>query len=62
MNCIVFDKTGTLTKGVPMVTRMAVFVEERICALPKLMVSLATAEANSEHPLASGTDLYSYSW
>ncbi|KAI4498530.1 hypothetical protein M0802_006465 [Mischocyttarus mexicanus] len=53
VKCIVFDKTGTLTHGVPMVTKIALFVEEKICSITKLLVTIGTAEINSEHPIAS---------
>ncbi|XKL66581.1 hypothetical protein PGB90_010001 [Kerria lacca] len=53
INCVVFDKTGTLTKGKPMVIKINMFYDESVCSLSKLLVSIATAELNSEHPLAS---------
>ncbi|XP_015171318.1 PREDICTED: copper-transporting ATPase 1 isoform X1 [Polistes dominula] len=53
VKCIVFDKTGTLTHGVPMVTKIALFVDEKICSIIKLLVTIGTAEINSEHPIAS---------
>lgn len=53
MNCIVFDKTGTLTKGVPMVSRIGLLYSEN-GSMAKLLTAIATAEINSEHPLASG--------
>jgi len=54
VKCVLFDKTGTLTHGTPTVTKIALFVEERICSLGKMLLVVGTAEINSEHPIASG--------
>lgn len=54
VKCVVFDKTGTLTHGVPVVTKIGLFVGEKFCSLTKLLLVVGTAEINSEHPIASG--------
>jgi Cu2+-exporting ATPase len=52
---IIFDKTGTLTEGKPSVTDIIVFDAGRAMGLDEraLLQVAATAEADSEHPLAS---------
>src|SRR5699024_2977104 len=44
VDTIVFDKTGTITKGEPVVTQFE--------GTNETLQLLASAEANSEHPLA----------
>jgi Cu2+-exporting ATPase len=54
IQAIIFDKTGTLTEGKPSVTDMVVFASGKSMGLDeaKLLQVAATAETDSEHPLA----------
>ncbi|KAL5727515.1 P-type Cu(+) transporter [Ranunculus cassubicifolius] len=49
INCIVFDKTGTLTIGKPVVVNTKLFQN---MVLRDFFELIASAEVNSEHPLA----------
>jgi Cu2+-exporting ATPase len=55
IQALIFDKTGTLTEGKPAVTDMLVFAAGKVAGLDeaKLLQVVATAEADSEHPLAN---------
>lgn len=53
-----FDKTGTLTHGRPSVMKTALFVAPETCSLRLLLAVAGTAEANSEHPIASAITSY----
>jgi Cu2+-exporting ATPase len=55
IQAIIFDKTGTLTEGKPAVTNMVVFAAGKLAGLDeaRLLQVAATAESDSEHPLAS---------
>lgn len=58
VSTVVFDKTGTLTHGRPSVMKTALFVEPEVCSLRLLLAVSGTAEANSEHPIASAITSY----
>src|SRR6266702_3240513 len=55
IQAIIFDKTGTLTEGKPAVTNSVAFAAGKLAGLDeaRLLQVVATAEADSEHPLAS---------
>lgn len=53
VDTIVFDKTGTLTKGIPEVTDVFAFDEEKY-----LLGLAASAESMSEHPLSNAVVKY----
>ncbi len=55
IQAIIFDKTGTLTEGKPAVTTIVAFAAGKLAGLDeaRLLQVAATAEADSEHPLAS---------
>src|SRR5438876_2529914 len=54
IQAIIFDKTGTLTEGKPAVTNVVAFAAGKLAGLDeaRLLQVVATAEADSEHPLA----------
>ena len=52
---IVFDKTGTVTHGVPAVSKIKLFAS---WTLGKFLAVVGTAEASSEHPIASAIVKY----
>lgn len=53
-----FDKTGTVTHGVPRVARVAMFVEDTMFSFVEILAIAGTAEASSEHPIASAIVKY----
>jgi P-type Cu2+ transporter len=55
IQAIIFDKTGTLTEGKPAVTDTVLFEAGKAAGLneSRLLQLAATAETDSEHPLAS---------
>jgi len=55
IQAIIFDKTGTPTEGKPAVTNMVTFAAGKLAGPDeaRLLQVVATAEADSEHPLAS---------
>ena len=54
IQAIIFDKTGTLTEGKPAVTNIVAFAAGKLAGLDeaRMLQVAATAEADSEHPLA----------
>lgn len=65
VKCIIFDKTGTITQGMPGVRKICLFLENLFTykvapsspefqeKLSTLLYLIGTAEAHSEHPIAS---------
>jgi Cu+-exporting ATPase len=58
ISTVVFDKTGTLTMGKPRVTSMKSFVGREVCSQEFILAAAASAENDSEHPLASAVVEY----
>lgn len=55
---VVFDKTGTITEGKPKMMKVCLLSSQHVCPLSRLMALVGTAEANSEHPIASAITTY----
>lgn len=65
VKCVVFDKTGTITQGLPSVSKICLFLDNifkhKVSSnspdfkrkLSTLLMSVGSAEAHSEHPIAS---------
>ncbi len=58
VSAVVFDKTGTLTVGKPAVSDVKLLAGEAECTLKTLLQLFASAEANSEHPLAKSLTFF----
>lgn len=58
ISTVVFDKTGTLTAGKPRVTTMKTCVPREDCTPEFALGAAASAEKDSEHPLASAVVEY----
>jgi Cu+-exporting ATPase len=53
VDAVTFDKTGTLTEGKMSLTEFVMLPTYKDMAAPDLLAVIASAEANSEHPLAA---------